>query len=471
MDVCAVVMAAGEGKRMHSKHSKVVQKAAGKPLVCWVADALREAGAEEQVYIVGYKQEEVRAALGENVAFVLQEQQLGTGHAVMQAAPFLEGRDGCTIVLPGDAPMITPETLCAALRLFEKNSYGAVIITAEAPDPTGYGRIVRDGAGHVQRIVEDRDATDEVKKIREINSSIYCFRTPLLLSALGRIDARNVQKEYYLTDTIEILIRDGHKVGAYIAAFDETRGVNDRIELQEAGKLLNKRVCRRHMSQGVQIIDTESTWIDPMVQIGPDTIIRPGTVLSGKTVIGEDCVIGSHTRLVNATVGDGTTILTSVAMDCVIGKNCAIGPYSNIRPESVIEDNVTIGAFVEIKNSTIGEFTRARHLTYVGDSQVGKNVNFGCGTVTCNYDGLDKTACIIGDNVFIGGNSNLISPLTLHENAYVAAGSTITEDVPELSLAIARSRQVVKENWVVRKNRVRNEKTAQNEKRHDEKNG
>lgn len=458
MDICAVVMAAGEGKRMHSKHSKVVQKAAGKPLVCWVADALREAGALEQVYIVGHRQEEVRAVLGEDVAFVLQEQQLGTGHAVMQAAPFLEGRNGCTIVLPGDAPMITSETLQAAIAMFEQDKFGAVVITAQAPDPKGYGRLVRDSEGHVVKIVEDRDATDEERAIREINSSIYCYRTPLLLSALGRIDAKNAQKEYYLTDTIEILINDGHKVGAYIADFDETRGVNDRIELQAAGKLLNQRVCRKLMAQGVQIIDTESTWIDPTVQIGMDTVIRPGSVLKGYTVIGEDCIIGSQARLEDVVVGDGTYILNSVATQCVIGKNCQIGPYSHIRPESILHDNITIGAYVEVKNSIIDDYTRARHLTYIGDSQVGKNVNFGCGTITCNYDGLDKTACIIGDNVFIGGNSNLISPVTLHDNSYVAAGSTITEDVPELGLAIARTRQVVKENWVVRKNRIRSSK-------------
>lgn len=465
MDICAVVMAAGEGKRMNSNHSKVVQIAAGKPLISWVAQALREVGATEQVYIVGHKQEEVREVLGEDVAFVFQEKQLGTGHAVMQAAPFLEGRSGCTIVLPGDAPMITSETMRAAIEMFERNDYGAVIISGQAPNPKGYGRIVRNMEGNVIRIVEDRDATPDEKKIREINSSIYCFRTPLLLSALGRIDSKNSQKEYYLTDTIEILIKDGHKVGAYVADFDETRGVNDRIELQEVGKILNRRVCERLMRSGVQIIDSETTWIEDTVRVGKDTIILPGTVLSGYTDIGEECIIGEDSRLENVTVGDGTSIDHSIATQCDIGKNCRIGPFSHIRPDSILKDNVTVGAYVEVKNSTIGDYSRARHLTYVGDAQVGKNVNFGCGTITCNYDGMDKTACIIGDNVFIGGNSNLISPVTLKENSYVAAGSTITEDVPELGLAIARSKQVVKDNWVAKKNRLRGSNVIQPDRR------
>ena len=467
MDVCAVVMAAGEGKRMNTNHSKVVQWAAGKPIIRWVAGALNGVGAKEQVYIVGHRQEEVREVLGEDVAFVLQEKQLGTGHAVMQATPFLEGRNGCTIVLPGDAPLITSDTLRAAIELFEKGDYGAVVVSAVADDPAGYGRLIRDAEGNVTRIVEDRDATDEEKKICEINSSIYCFRTPLLISALGRIGAKNAQKEYYLPDTIEILIRDGHKVGAYIANFDETRGVNDRIELQRAGKILNRMICAKHMRNGVQIMDSDTTWIDDSVEIGCDSVILPGTILRGNTRIGEECLIGQNTRIDDSVVSDRTTVEQSVLRDCTVGRNCRIGPFSHIRPESILGDNVTIGAYVEVKNSTIGDYSRARHLTYIGDAQVGKNVNFGCGTVTCNYDGMDKSACVIKDNVFIGGNSNLISPVTLSENSYIAAGSTITEDVPELSLAIARAQQINKENWVVKKNRLRSAKLIQPDRRRE----
>ncbi len=456
MEVCAVVMAAGDGKRMRSKHSKVVQHVAGKPIVQWVADALCEAGCTEQVYIVGEKQEEIRDVLGESVAYVFQEQRLGTGHAVMQATPFLEGRSGYTIVLPGDSPMVSAETINAALKIAEDNQdFAAVLITAKAPNPAGYGRIIRNADGSVAKIVEDRDASPEEKLVDEINSSMYVFKTTLLISALGRLSAQNAQNEYYLTDTIEILINDGYKVGAYVCDFEDTMGINNRMQLMEASKIMNRRILEKHMANGVQIVDIDSTWIHSGVEIGMDTIILPGCTLIGNTVIGEDCIIGENTRLNCVQVGDGTTIDSSIATECIIGKECRIGPFSHIRPDSILKDNVTIGAYVEVKNSTIDVYTRARHLTYIGDSQVGKNVNFGCGVVTCNYDGQDKAGCVIEDNVFIGGNSNIVSTVVLGKDSYVAAGSTITDDVPPLGLAIGRSRQVIKDEWVARKNRLR----------------
>lgn len=455
MDICGVVMAAGEGTRMKSKHSKVVLQVCGKPIVQWVSDALYEAGCTEQVYIVGDKQAEIREVLGEQVAYVFQEQRLGTGHAVMQAAPFLEGRDGYTIVLPGDSPMVSSETIRSTLKMVEENDYAAVVITATTENPAGYGRVIRDENGNVVKIVEDRDCTPEEKLVKEINSSMYVFSTPLLISSLGRLSAENAQKEYYLTDTIGIMIGDGYKVGANVVDFDDTRGVNDRIQLMEASKIINRRIIRKHQRNGVEILDENSTWIHCAVEIGQDTVIFPGCTLMGNTYIGKDCIIGEHSRLDCVQLGDGTEFDNSIATSCIIGADCRIGPYSHIRPDTVIKDHVTIGAYVEVKNSTVDEYTRARHLTYIGDSQVGKNVNFGCGTVTCNYDGQDKTGCVIEDNVFIGGNSNILSSVVLGKDSYIAAGSTVTADVPPLGLAIGRSKQVNKENWVAKTNRLR----------------
>ena len=459
MEISAVVMAAGKSTRMKSKHSKVVFQVSGKPIIQWVADALFESGCQDQVYIVGEQQAEIRSVLGENVAYVLQEEQRGTGHAVMQAAPFLEGRDGLTIVLPGDCPMVSADTIKKALDAFESASSNcaAILITAEADDPTGYGRIIRGKDGNVLKIVEHKDCTPDELKVREINSSMYVFKTPLLLSALGRIGANNAQKEYYLTDTIGILINDGFTVGAVICDFDDTRGVNDRKQLAQVRDIMNHRILDRHMANGVEIVDPNATWIHYAVEIGQDTVILPGTTLLGNTNIGEDCIIGENTRINCSDIGDGTVVDNSIVSSSTIGKDCRIGPYTHIRPESRIDDHVTLGAYVEVKGSDIGEYTRARHLTYIGDSKVGRNVNFGCGTVTCNFDGQDKIGCTIEDNVFIGGNSNIVSSVVLGKDCYIAAGSTITSDVPALSLGIGRSKQLNKDNWVANKSRMRGE--------------
>lgn len=455
MNVCAVIMAAGEGKRMKSEHAKVVHRAAGKALVCWVRDTVTEAGADDQVYIVGHRQEEVRAILGEDVAFVLQEKQLGTGHAVQQASHFLEGRHGCTLVLSGDAPLVTAETLRAVVAQFEKNHCAAIVITADAPDPTGYGRIIRDESGAVQAIVEHRDATDEQLKICEVNAGMYCFDTNLLLSSLGKISCCNNQKEYYLTDTIGILISDGHRVDAYRTGFEQILGVNDRFQLQEAGRILNERILRRHMNNGVTIIDPATTWIEESVNIGPDVIIMPSSSLADCTTIGDKSVIGPDTHLTDTRVGSSVRLDHVSAECCTIEDGAEMGPYVHVRPSSRIGAHSKIGNFVEIKNSTIGAGTLIAHQCYIGDTDVGEGVNFGSGCSIANYDGQAKSRTTVGNNAFIGSNCSLVAPVNVADNAYVAAGSTITDDVPMNSLAIARSHQIIKNDWVLTRGRIR----------------
>jgi len=455
MNVCAVIMAAGEGKRMKSAHAKVVHQAAGKALVCWVRDALDAAGATDQVYIVGHRQEEVREILGEDVAFVLQEKQLGTGHAVMQASHFLEGRSGCTLVLCGDAPLVTADTLRAVLDQFAKNHCAAIVITAEAPDPTGYGRIVRNHNGAVRAIVEHRDATIEQQAITEINSGMYCFDTALLLSALGKIGCRNTQQEYYLTDTVGILIDEGHRVETFQTVFDQTLGVNDRAQLQEAGRILNSRILHRHMLNGVTIIDPATTRIDDSVSIGPDVIIHPCCSLTDHTTVGSESEIGPDTHLADARIGSHTRLNHVSAECCTIEDYTEMGPYVHIRPGSQIGTGCKIGNFVEIKNSTIGAGTLIAHQCYIGDTDVGEGVNFGSGCSIANYDGLAKARTSVGSHAFVGSNCSLVAPVSVAENAYVAAGSTITEDVPAYSLAIARSHQLNKSDWVLTRGRLR----------------
>lgn len=457
MGICAIVMAAGEGKRMKSKKCKFVQKTAGKPIVIWVREALCEAGAKEQVYIVGHLQEQVRQVLGEDVAFVLQEKQLGTGHAVMQASPFLEGRRGATLVIRGDTPLITGETLRNVVRYFEEGKYAAVIITADTNEATGYGKIVRNKDGNVVEIITSNGNSGE-RGMFEGNSSMYCFDTALLVSVLGRIGCHNPIGEYCLTDAIKILIDDGRKVGAYKASFEETIGVHDKYQLMQVSKLLNRRICRNHMREGVTIVDPDTTWIEASVKIGQDTEILPNTILEGGTVIGEDAVIGPNARLTDAVVSDDAIIYNSIVVSSTIKTGAHIGPYSYIRPGSVIGAHARIGNSVEVKNAYVGAYSKALSLAYIGDADVGENVNYGSGCITANYNGNVKNRTKIGDNSFIGSNSNLVAPVQISDNSYIAAGSTITDDVPPYAMAIARNRQVVKENWVLKKNLVRTPK-------------
>ncbi|EMT51053.1 MULTISPECIES: bifunctional UDP-N-acetylglucosamine diphosphorylase/glucosamine-1-phosphate N-acetyltransferase GlmU [Brevibacillus] len=444
----AVVLAAGQGTRMKSKLYKVLHPVCGKPMVQHVVDTLASMRVEDVVVVVGHGADTVQATLGERVAYALQKEQLGTAHAVQQAASFLQAKEGTTFILYGDVPLLSEETLTALLHFHEDQKAAATVLTAVLPDPTGYGRIVRNDSGEVMEIVEHKDASDEVRAIKEINTGIYCFDNQKLWNALVQVKNDNVQGEYYVTDCIGILRQAGEKVVAFEAADpDETMGVNDRAQLSEAEAYMRKRIAVRHMKNGVSIIDPLSTYIEADVTIGSDTILQPGTYLRRGTTIGSDCVIGPQADLSNTKVADGVTISYSVLVDAKVDEQATVGPFAYVRPGTEIGPQTKIGDFVELKNAKIGKGTKIPHLSYVGDAEIGEGVNIGCGTITVNYDGAVKHKTVVQDGSFIGCNTNLVAPVTVGKNAYVAAGSTINQDVPDDALAIARERQVNKPGY------------------------
>ena len=436
---------------MKSSTSKVLHEIFHKPLVYYPIEAARYAGAQEVCLVVGHKSEEVMKTFGDTVKYALQAERLGTGHAVMQAMDFI-GDDGEILVLYGDTPLITAQTIEKMLAFHRKKKNAVTVLSALVDDPTGYGRIVRDESKHFVKIVEQKDATDEEKRITEINGGMYVFEAKHLKSALSKITNDNKQQEYYLTDTIEILLHEGYNVDAIaIMNPDDILGANSREQLAQATAIMKQRINRKHMDNGVTLIDPHHTYIDPEVEIGQDTVIEPGCIIEGNTSIGENCIIGYNTKIRNCKVGNSVAIESSMLIDSQIDEGCHIGPFAYIRPNSHIGAKVKIGDFVEIKNATIGEGTKVSHLTYIGDADVGRDVNFGCGTVVVNYDGEKKHRTIIKDHAFIGCNTNLVSPVVIEENVYTAAGSTITQDVPKNSLAIARARQEIKPEWVTKK--------------------
>ena len=449
----SVILAAGQGTRMKSKLYKVLHPVCGKPMVEHVVDQIATLDINKVVTIVGHGAELVQSQLEGKSEFALQEEQLGTAHAVMQAQSILDGQEGVTLVVCGDTPLIKSSTMEALIRHHEEQGAKATILTAYANDPTGYGRILRNEDGHVEKIVEHKDASDEERNVKEINTGTYCFDNKYLFDALKNVSNENSQGEYYLPDVVEILKAQGEIVSAYqTEEFEETLGVNDRVALSQAEGFMKKRINEEHMRNGVTIVDPANTYISADVEIGRDTVIYPGTILKGKTVIGEDCKIGPNSEIENCEVGNGTVIRQSVASDSSIGSDVNIGPFAHIRPQSSIQDEVKIGNFVEIKKSTFGKGSKASHLSYIGDAEVGSDVNLGCGSITVNYDGKNKFLTKIEDGVFVGCNSNLVAPVSIGKGAYIAAGSTITEDVPGESLSIARARQVNKENYVAKLN-------------------
>lgn len=449
----AVILAAGQGTRMKSKLYKVLHPVVGKPMVQHVIQNLNTVHLDKLITIVGFGAEKVKEEIGNGSEYVIQEEQLGTGHAVLQAEDLLSDLEGTTIVACGDTPLITGETFAKLFDHHEASGSSATILTSVAPDPAGYGRVVRNAEDEVSRIVEHKDASEAELLINEINTGTYCFNNKELFAALKQVTNENAQGEYYLPDVVEILRHHGKKITAFITDdFDETLGINDRVALAQAEKVMKQRINEKHMRNGVALIDPENTYIGPDVVIERDVTILPGSILSGNTVIKEDAVVGPNSEIVNSQVGVGTTIKQSVVHESEIGEHVNVGPFAHIRPESVIGNNAKLGNFVEVKKSTLGDDSKVSHLSYIGDAKVGRNVNVGCGTITVNYDGQNKHLTTIEDDAFVGCNSNLIAPVTIGKGAYVAAGSTINRDVPENALSIARARQSNKEGYVERIN-------------------
>ena len=451
MNFKAIILAAGKGTRMKSKYPKVIHKVCGKEMVNHVINVSQKSGVNDIVVILGHESDVVKERLPKDSMIAMQTEQLGTGHAVKMAKEYINDED-TIVVLCGDTPLIKEDTLKRLFAYHLENEYHATVLTTKVDNPTGYGRIIRDNNEDLLKIVEQKDANEEEKAIKEINSGIYCFNGKSLRESLDLIDNNNAQGEYYLTDTIYIMRDRGQKVGAYNGStIEELMGVNSRVELSKAEEIMRRRINGAHMVNGVTIIDTNSTYIESDVEIGNDTIIYPGVMLKGNTKIGSNCVIEMNSAIENSIIGDNTEVKNSTIIDSVVGENTTVGPYAYLRPKSNIGNNVKIGDFVEVKNATIEDNSKASHLSYIGDAYVGKDVNIGCGVVFVNYDGKNKFKSIVKDGAFIGSNSNLVAPVIVEEDGYIATGSTITNDVPKGALAIARERQVVKEGWVEKK--------------------
>ncbi|NRF94733.1 bifunctional UDP-N-acetylglucosamine diphosphorylase/glucosamine-1-phosphate N-acetyltransferase GlmU [Paenibacillus frigoriresistens] len=437
-----IVLAAGQGKRMKSKLYKVLHPVVGKPMVEHVVDTLQHIEVTKTLVIVGFGAEAVKGHLGDRVEYALQEQQLGTGHAVLQAKDALGEEEGMTVVICGDTPLISEATLMSTIELHELSGASATILTAKLDEPYGYGRIIREEDGRVARIVEQKDCSSEEAAVQEINTGTYIFDNRKLFRALASVTNNNTQNEYYLTDVIGIMTGAGEIVQGYcMEDSEESIGVNDRVALAEAERLFKARINREHMLNGVTIVDPSNTYIEKDVTIGMDTVLLPGTILRGRTVIGEQCTIGPQTEIIDSTIRDEVTIKQSVLQEAYVDNEASVGPFAYLRPGANIGKQVKIGDFVEIKNATLGEGSKVSHLSYVGDAVVGTNVNIGCGAITVNYDGFNKSLTEIGDDAFVGSNVNLIAPVKIGKGAYVVAGSTITHSVDDGDLAIARERQ------------------------------
>ena len=453
-----LILAAGLGKRMKSRRIKLLHRVAGKPMISWVLDAVAGVPSAGNFLVLGHQAEAVREAMGE-VPFrvLIQREQRGTGHAVMQAERPLRGARGDLLILNGDIPAIRTSALRAFVAAHVKSGAAATVLTTTLDNPSGYGRVRRDGLGQFLGIVEDRDATAEERRIREVNAGIYCFDAPLLFRALRSTRPDNAQGEFYLPDALTILREEGRKVAA-IPHDDawEVLGVNSRAELARVSDLINRRILDGWMDRGVTILDPARTFIGPGVRIGRDTVLYPGLHLEGRTVIGEDCIVHPGCFLRDTRVEDGAVLLPyCVAEESRIGRRARVGPFAHLRPGTELGPDVRVGNFVELKKARLGAGTKANHLSYLGDAEIGAGCNIGAGTITCNYDGVAKHRTVIENGVFVGSDSQLVAPVRVRRGAYIGSGSTIVEDVPAGALALARARQRNVLGWVERKRRER----------------
>jgi bifunctional UDP-N-acetylglucosamine pyrophosphorylase/glucosamine-1-phosphate N-acetyltransferase len=449
-----IILAAGEGKRMKSRTPKVLHALCGRSMLGHALAAARDLDPERLVVVAGHARDQVVpevARLAPDATVVVQEQQLGTGHAVRMVTEASGAISGVVIVTYADMPLLRSQTLQDLASAHQAHGNAVTVLTAKASDPSGYGRIVRDRSGAFLRIVEDADAAPEELLIQEINSGCYAFDGDLLADAIKRVATNNAQSQEYLTDVVDILRGEGHSIGSVVAAdAGEIQGVNDRVQLAAARRELNDRLLRRHMLNGVTVVDPASTWVDVTVTIGQDAEIRPNTQLAGDTHIAEGALVGPNCVLEDTTVGADAELINVVSRKASIGAKATLGPNAYLRPETVIGDSAHIGSHVELKKSTVGTGAKVPHLTYVGDATIGAGANIGAGTIFANYDGQRKSPTIVGDNAFIGSNTVLIAPVKVNDGAYTAAGSAICEDVEAGDLGIARGRQHNSDGWVLR---------------------
>ena len=446
MKLKALILAAGKGTRMKSDLPKVIHKVNGIPMVKKILNELEKLETEENILILGHKKEEVLKELGD-VKYVVQEEQLGTGHAIMQAYELLKDYDGDVMILCGDTPLLRYETLKEMYEAHKKSGVATTILTSIYDNPFGYGRIVKDG-DKVKAIVEEKEADEETKKIKEVNAGVYCCNAKELFEALKKVTNNNEKGEFYLTDIVGIQVGEGKTVASFVLADnEEILGVNSKVELAQASKVLRERKNISLMEEGVILIDPAATYIEETVKIGKDTVIYPTVTLQGNTVIGENCEIIGCTRIIDSTLGNDIRIESSVIEESIVDDKVTMGPFAHLRPKSHLKEKVHIGNFVEVKKSTLEYGVKAGHLTYLGNATVGKDTNIGAGTITCNYDGVNKFDTVIGENVFIGSDTMLVAPVTIGDKAITGAGSVITKDVAPKALAVERNKQIIKFEW------------------------